>query len=96
MLDAVHAEISIDLLIHGAARGADSLADAWALRRGVSRRAFPADWARFGRAAGGLRNTQMLRDGQPELVIAFPGGTGTRNMIAQARMAKVAVREIKV
>ena len=43
-LDSLHREMPIAELIHGAARGADSLAAAWAHSRGVPDRPFPADW----------------------------------------------------
>lgn len=54
---------------------------------------FPADWERNGRAAGPIRNRQML-DGKPDLVIAFPGGKGTADMVAEAKRRGIAVREV--
>ena len=71
-------------LIHGAARGADRMADAWAASRGVPALAMPAQWDRYGRRAGSLRNEQMLLE-QPDLVIAFTGGVGTAHMVRIAR-----------
>ena len=68
-------------IIHGAARGADTLAGEYARDRGIPCRSFPADWQRHGRPAGFIRNRQMLDEGKPELVVAFPGGPGTRNMV---------------
>ena len=52
---------------------------------GVVVEEFKADWDKFGRAAGPIRNAQMLREGKPDLVVAFPGGRGTANMVAQAK-----------
>ena len=80
-------------IIQGGARGADSLAKEWAVRQGVPCREFPADWKQYGKAAGQIRNAQMLNEGRPDLVIAFPGGRGTANMVARARNAGVAVVE---
>ena len=82
-------------LIHGAARGADSLAAAWASARGIAATAYPAKWDLYGRSAGFVRNTQMLEEGQPHLVVAFPGGAGTAMMIRIARSAGVTVKEVK-
>jgi len=82
-------------LIHGAARGADSLAAAWASSRGLAATAYPAKWDIHGRSAGFVRNTQMLEEGQPHLVVAFPGGAGTAMMIRIARSAGVTVKEVK-
>ena len=90
-LDAIHREKNISRLIHGAARGADSLAAAWARSRGIPLLAFPAGWKKDGRAAGFVRNARMLRDGRPELVVAFPGGKGTAHMVNLAVAAGVAV-----
>lgn len=56
---------------------------------------YPADWARFGKSAGYLRNKQMLEEGKPDLVVAFPGGRGTANMIAIAMKAGVKVIDAK-
>jgi hypothetical protein len=90
-LDAIHREKNVTQLIHGAARGADSLAAAWGKSRGIPALAFPADWAAHGKAAGFRRNEAMLRDGRPELVVAFPGGKGTAHMVKLSRAAGVAV-----
>lgn len=80
------------VLIHGAARGADSIAESWAQWRGLKIMRFPADWKRYGRAAGHIRNTEMLESGCPDLVVAAPGGAGTANMVTQAH--KFGVRTI--
>ena len=83
-------------VISGAARGADTLAADWARRHGVPCHEYPADWDRYGRSAGYRRNEQMLTEGRPHLVVAFPQGEsrGTRMMMDIASRAKVAVEEI--
>lgn len=88
-------EIGATYIIHGMAAGADDLADNWAHANHVNVMPFPADWGTFGKAAGPIRNAKMLRDGKPQLVVAFPGGKGTANMIAQAKAAGIPVKEIK-
>ena len=95
-LDALHSKQSISELIEGGARGADTLAGEWADERGIQRRTFEANWKKYRAAAGPIRNKQMLDEGKPDLVVAFPGGKGTANMIGQAREAGVEVREIKL
>ena len=94
VLDIVHRRYPISLLVHGAAMGADSIADSWAKDRGVQRRAFPMDYMKWGGAAGDIRNGQMLREARPNMVIAFPGGAGTANMIEKARAARVPVLRV--
>lgn len=92
-LDAVHAKRGIALVIHGGAAGADSLAEAWAFDRGVPARSYPANWGRYGKGAGPIRNGEMIRIEKPDGVIAFPGHSGTKNMIDQARGAGIPVWE---
>jgi hypothetical protein len=85
------------LIIHGGAKGADSLGGQWALDRGVEVLVFPADWDQYGRGAGFIRNAQMLKEGKPNLVVAFSGGRGTEHMIQSSEKAGVevvVVREI--
>jgi len=82
-------------LIHGDATGADTMASQEATRLGWTVWPYPADWARYGKAAGPLRNKQMLDEGKPDLVLAFHDNLkvskGTLDMIDQARRAKVPV-----
>jgi len=82
------------LVIEGAARGADSLAAKAARSLHIPVREFPAQWEKFGRSAGYRRNLQMLLEGKPDLVVAFPLGvsSGTWNMVAIARKAGVPVK----
>lgn len=82
------------VIIHGGARGADSLAAEWAKDRQVSSHAFPANWTEHGRAAGPIRNQTMIDLGKPDCVIAFPGGRGTFDMIDRAKKAGIAVTEV--
>jgi len=89
VLGAAHKAQLFGTVIHGAARGADSLAGRWAKENNIPVEEFPADWNRYGRRAGYIRNAQMLKEGKPELVIAFPGGPGTKMMVELARSAGV-------
>ena len=93
-LDVFHQQSPISLVIHGAARGADTLADHWAHNRKIPVKAFPANWAKYGNRAGFMRNSQMLQKGQPDIVIAFPGSTGTADMKRQAQEAGITVIEL--
>lgn len=86
------------IVIEGEARGADTLARAAAQRRGLSVERFPALWAAHGRAAGPIRNKQMLTEGRPDLVVAFhpdiEHSRGTKNMVTQAQRAGVETRVV--
>jgi len=83
------------VIIHGGAKGADRFADQWAVVHWKQFEEYPANWKKYGKAAGVIRNQQMIDEGKPDLVVAFPGGRGTANMIKLAKKAGIEVREIK-
>lgn len=88
-------KIEISYLISGGAKGADTSAELYALEKNISIRVYMAQWARDGKSAGYIRNQEMLEKGKPDLVIAFPGGKGTANMVKIAKEAGIEVREIE-
>lgn len=92
-LDSIHGKTPIKIVIEGGASGADAIARKWARSRGVLVATVPALWDRRGRGAGPQRNAGMLLLG-PDLVLAFPGGRGTANMVQQAKDAGVWVVEL--
>lgn len=81
------------VIIHGGAEGADFMAGKWATIRQVAQRVHEADWDELGRAAGPIRNQEMLDVEKPDLVVAFPGGRGTADMKRRARDAGVKIIE---
>lgn len=80
-------------VVHGGAQGADRIAADVAESEGMPVDEFPARWSEEGRAAGPLRNRRMLEAGA-DLVIAFPGGRGTADMVSAAREAGVPVLQV--
>jgi len=80
----------IEMVIEGGATGADRLGNQWAHINGVHITTCAANWAKYGKRAGPMRNSEMLAL-NPDLVLAFPGGRGTANMMQQARAAGVKV-----
>lgn len=83
------------VIIHGAARGADTLADDYGCERGLRIIRYPADWKTHKRAAGPIRNRLMLTEGQPHVIVAFPGGNGTADMVSIGKKAGIPVYEVK-
>jgi hypothetical protein len=80
------------IVVCGAARGADTYGELWAMDNGYLVDLFPADWAAHGRAAGHIRNQQMLDSGI-DLAIEFPGGKGTADMRKRLDKAGITVVE---
>lgn len=89
---------NIDAIVHGEARGADTLAGRYGKERGIAVSSYPAEWDKHGKRAGTIRNTQMLRQETPELVIAFMAkdSRGTRNMCDQSIKAGVPVEIVDI
>lgn len=88
-------DVSDFILIVGGAPGADTLAEEWADCFGVRKRVFMANWKEHGKAAGPIRNQLMIDQGKPDLVVAFPGGSGTADMVRRARAAGIEVMEVE-
>lgn len=94
-LDELHARRPISLLIEGEARGLDIRAKAWAKRRGIEVKPFPADWDRYDKAAGSIRNQEMIDEGVPDYGLVFPGGVGTADMRRRLVAAGIPFEEVR-
>lgn len=109
VLDSLNAETPISMVIQGGATGADALAKSWALSRDTHVAEVPALWHSYGPSAGPIRNKAMLSllgvGDRPEwvlgeplkprhMVVAFPGGRGTKSMVTLAKDAGLTVMEV--
>lgn len=88
VLDRLHEEHGFTYLVHGDAAGADHMAHRWAKRHGVQPVAMEALWKSEGDSAGPKRNSRMLEFARPNMVVAFPGNTGTTDMVAKTYAAQ--------
>lgn len=92
VLDELHQQNPITLIIEGEASGADTLARLWAKSKNIPVEGHPAHWDKYGRAAGPMRNAEMLKS-NPDLVLAFHNkitfSKGTLNMLKRAQQANV-------
>lgn len=84
------------IVIDGGAPGADRIAHDWTGFQADGHECYPADWEQYGKAAGHIRNQQMLDEGDPDVVFAFVDkpleeSKGTHNMVSRAREADVPV-----
>ena len=66
----------------------------WAFDEGCASICVPANWNYYGNSAGHIRNSWMIKFLFPDLVIAFPGGKGTADMVRQAKSKNIDVWEI--
>lgn len=90
---------NLECIIEGEARGADKLSRICAEQLGIKVIKFPANWKKYGKAAGSIRNMQMLKEGKPNIVLAFHNNIeqskGTKHMVSIARKNGIRVRVIK-
>lgn len=88
--DTEYVQLEDLVIIQGGAKGADHAALEFSREfYPIQNLTYNALWNKYGKAAGPIRNQEMLIDGKPDLVVAFPGGKGTANMIKQATDRKV-------
>lgn len=92
-INSLHKKTPFTVLIEGDAYGADKMSEVWATINDVPVVKYPAKWWLHGNSAGYKRNMEMLRDGKPNLVVAFPGGKGTQMMMRLARDRGIEVIE---
>lgn len=81
VLNDLHREREITMIIHGDARGADRMSGQWAAENQIPVKIYPAKWDEHGKSAGPIRNQQMLSEARPDHVVIFPGGRGTQDML---------------
>jgi ribA/ribD-fused uncharacterized protein len=87
-LDKLHSSRDIECLIHGDAKGADTIGGTWADNAGILVIPVKANWYDANgvrdKGAGHKRNQRMLDEFKPDALFAFPGGTGTADMVTRA------------
>lgn len=110
-IDAIHAYLTITLLVSGRASGADAGGEEWAKRNGVDVHPMPADWddltvpgaiirrrrdgKLYNAAAGPMRNSQMAEFARGGVCILFPGNKGTEDMFRKAKAAGLRVYDYR-
>jgi hypothetical protein len=95
VMGALWTNLGVFTVIEGEAKGADRISRQCARELGLPWKPFPANWHEFGKAAGPIRNTQMLVEGKAHGVVAFhfdiENSIGTGNMVRQALKKRVPV-----
>lgn len=84
----VSSGFEVSEVVCGLARGADTWGKEWAIIRSIPVKEFPADWDKFGKAAGSIRNGQMMEYADAAIVLIWDGSRGSQNMIDQMQKAK--------
>lgn len=89
-LDQIAETLPILMIIQGGCQtGADRFGRKWAIANNHHQESFLADWKTYGRAAGPIRNQEMIDRGKPTRAIGFPGGRGTADMARRLQRAGI-------
>ena len=92
-LESIYKQVGeITTIVHGGAKGADKAAGIWADIFNIPTEVYEAEWNKYGKAAGGIRNKEMLEKSKPDGLIAFPGGRGTDHMWKHANQMSPEIR----
>lgn len=86
----------IEVVIHGNGGNTDHEADAWARENNLEIEKYGAEWGTYGRAAGPIRNNQMIIAGKPDMILAIAGGRGTADTVRRARKIGLPVEEVEL
>jgi len=95
--DLIHSflnEHNPELVVQGGCTGADEIARNWCKLSGKECVTINADWDIFGKSAGPRRNMKMLKSYPNAIVVAFKGGSGTRNCVEMAKKLAMKVIEL--
>ncbi|KKM95698.1 hypothetical protein LCGC14_1185570 [marine sediment metagenome] len=88
-LNKLSKRVGVDEVVSGHARGADTCGEEWAISLDIPVKVFPADWEKYGKQAGFIRNAEMAQ--YADAVVLFPGGKGTEHMYNIARKHKLTI-----
>jgi len=82
---------NIEILVCGMAHGVDMMAHFWARETGIPIKEFPADWDKYGKSAGPIRNQEMLKYADALIAIWDGESKGTKHMISIAKKKGIKV-----
>ena len=94
-MDEFCEDAAVIVVLSGCAKGADRLGERWAEARGYRLEKFPADWSKHGKAAGMIRNSEMIK--QADALVAFWNGRsrGTEDSVDKARKVGLKVKVVR-
>lgn len=91
ILDKV--KLPIKEVVSGHAQGVDRFGERWADNNGIDVREFPADWDKWGKAAGPKRNRQMAEYADALILIWDGKSRGSKNMLEEATKRGLLIKE---
>lgn len=95
-IDKFVGDQTIDCIVSGCARGADRLGEDYAKFNQIKIAYFPANWDKYGRAAGCIRNEEMAKFGTHCIVFVVNDSRGSTNMIKLAQKYNLVTKVIRI
>lgn len=86
-------KMEIDIIVSGGAPGADSLAERYANDMGIKTLIFKAEWDKYGKSAGFIRNKDIIDN--CDSVVAFWDGS-SKGTLSSINLAKKQRKEVKI
>lgn len=83
-------------IVSGRCRGADRLGERYAREYGIPLKVFPAEWERYGKGAGPIRNQEMANYATHCIVFLGENSRGSKNMVETAKRYKLKVKTIRI
>jgi len=87
---------TIATILSGKCRGADTLGERFAKEFGIPVEDHPAEWTKHGKAAGPIRNWEMVENATHAIVFDHPLARGSKDLIKQAKVKRLPLRIVKI
>lgn len=72
-------------ILSGHCKGVDLMGERYAKEKGFALEIYPADWKKYGRAAGPIRNRQMVENADSVIAFVSETASGTKKLIENAK-----------
>lgn len=95
-LDEINSKYSITEIVSGTAKGADSLGELYAKEHSIPIKKFPANWNKYGKSAGYIRNKDMAHYADACICFWINKSKGTGHMINLAKEYKIRLRVVEL
>lgn len=87
----IESGFDITCVVSGMARGVDTLGEQWAIKNGINIQHFPADWNKFKKSAGYIRNADMAKIAEALIVIILNDSRGSLHMLELAQKKNIPI-----
>lgn len=80
---------NIEITLCGECEGPDKIGKKWAIENNIPVKSYEADWNKYGKAAGPIRNEEMAKDATHAVIFYDGKSRGSKNMIELCKKYKL-------